>query len=67
MRIPPVGRLSGVSPFMSERNIRQETFVNITSVKYTFDQQLFGKNSPGALDFIANLLRRRPRYVIEWS
>ena len=53
--------LSGVSPFMSERNIRQETFANITQVKYTFDHQLFGKNSPAALDFIANLLRRRSR------
>lgn len=55
-----------MSPFMSERNIRQETFANITGVKYSMETHAFRHVSAAAKDFIANLLRRRPR-LVEYS
>ncbi|CAD5209714.1 unnamed protein product [Bursaphelenchus xylophilus] len=48
--------LSGGSPFLGAS--RDETFCNITAVKYHFSTQYFGKVSPHAKDFIARLFVR---------
>ncbi|CDW55763.1 Pkinase domain containing protein [Trichuris trichiura] len=51
--------LSGSSPFLGET--RQETFCNITSVRYDFDSEYFASTSALAKDFIRHLLIRDPR------
>ncbi|CAD5206687.1 unnamed protein product [Bursaphelenchus okinawaensis] len=48
--------LSGGSPFLGAS--RDETFCNITAVKYHFSTQYFGKVSPHAKDFISRLFVR---------
>lgn len=49
--------LSGLSPFMGENDV--ETFTNITSAEYDFDDEAFDAVSEEARDFIAMLLVKR--------
>ncbi|KFD58211.1 LOW QUALITY PROTEIN: hypothetical protein M513_00974 [Trichuris suis] len=49
----------GSSPFLGET--RQETFCNISSVRYDFDSEYFASTSALAKDFIRHLLIRDPR------
>jgi death-associated protein kinase len=57
--------LSGCSPFLGDD--KQDTFVNVTSVAYSLDNQLFSDTSELAKDFINNLLVRDPkkRFTVE--
>jgi len=48
--------LSGYSPFMGDND--SETFNNITSVEYDFDEPEFDNISQGAKDFITELLKK---------
>lgn len=55
------GRLSGLSPFMGDNDA--DTFANITSSDYDFDDDAFAAISNDAKDFISSLLVKRPEYV----
>jgi len=50
--------LSGFSPFMGETD--GETFSNINSVNYDFEEPEFDNITSEAKDFISSLLTRRP-------
>ena len=54
-------RLSGASPFLGVD--KQETFVNIQSVNYEFDEEYFANTSDLAKDFIQKLLVKQPGFV----
>ena len=55
-------RLSGLSPFMGDNDA--DTFANITSSDYDFDDDAFAAISSDAKDFISSLLVKRPEYII---
>ena len=50
--------LSGLSPFMGDNDA--DTFANITSSDYDFDDDAFAAISADAKDFISRLLVKRP-------
>jgi hypothetical protein len=52
-------RLSGASPFLGDE--QQETYENITSVTYQFDEEYFSSTSDLAKDFITNLFVKQQR------
>jgi myosin-light-chain kinase len=54
-----VYRLSGLSPFMGETDA--ETYANITSSEFDFDDEAFSSISEDAKNFISDLLVRNPR------
>lgn len=56
-----VERLSGLSPFMGDNDA--DTFANITSSDYDFDDDAFAAISSDAKDFISSLLVKRPEYI----
>eukprot|EP00094_Tigriopus_californicus_P001438 TCALIF_01393-PA protein Name:"Similar to MYLK Myosin light chain kinase, smooth muscle (Bos taurus)" AED:0.01 eAED:0.01 QI:0/0/0/0.33/1/1/3/0/1130 len=51
--------LSGLSPFMGDSDV--ETFTNITSIAYDFDDEAFDPISDDAKDFIRKLLIKNQR------
>ena len=51
--------LSGASPFLGDE--QQETYENITSVTYQFDEEYFSSTSDLAKDFITNLFVKNSR------
>ncbi|XP_068694426.1 death-associated protein kinase 2-like [Montipora foliosa] len=51
--------LSGASPFLGDDN--NETFINVQSVEYRFDDEYFCEISEQAKDFISQLLLKNPR------
>ena len=55
----PPCRLAGYSPFQGETH--QETFLNVSTCDYDFDDEVFDAVSSDAKDFIEKLLVRSPR------
>ena len=55
-------RLSGASPFLGDE--QQETYENITSVSYQFDEEYFSTTSDLAKDFINKLFVKNSRWLI---
>jgi myosin-light-chain kinase len=51
--------LSGLSPFMGDKD--SETFANITSINFDFEDEAFDPISEDAKDFIRRLLVKNPR------
>ncbi|CAG2187928.1 unnamed protein product [Mytilus edulis] len=54
-----VRKLSGASPFLGDE--QQETYENITSVSYQFDEEYFSSTSDLAKDFIKKLFVKNTR------
>jgi len=54
-------RLSGCSPFLGDDN--QETYSNICSVDYHFDEEYFDTICDDAKNFVQELLIKKPKYV----
>ncbi len=52
-------RLAGYSPFQGETN--QETFLNVSMVDYSFDDEIFDQVSDMCKDFIHKLLVKTPK------
>ena len=55
-------RLTGYSPFQGETH--QETFLNVSTVDYDFDDEVFEVVSQDAKDFVEKLLIKQPRLVV---
>lgn len=51
-------RITGYSPFQGETH--QETFLNVSTVDYDFDDELFDNVSQEAKEFIEKLLIKQP-------
>ena len=54
-------RLSGLSPFLGDTD--SETFSNVSSCEWDFDDECFDEVSKESKDFIENLLIPNPRFV----
>ena len=54
-------RLSGLSPFLGDTD--GETFSNVSSCEWDFDDECFDEVSKESKDFIENLLIPNPRFV----
>ena len=52
-------RMAGYSPFQGETN--QETFLNVSMVDYSFDDEIFNDVSDLGKDFIQKLLVKTPK------
>ena len=51
--------ITGYSPFQGETH--QETFLNVSTVDFDFDDELFDPVSQDAKEFIEKLLIKRPK------
>ena len=58
MRLPHC-RMTGYSPFQGETT--QETFLNVSMVDYSFEEEVFDSVSEHVKDFISKLLVKKPR------
>ena len=55
---PSSHRITGYSPFQGETH--QQTFLNVSTVDYDFDDELFDNVSQEAKEFIEKLLIKQP-------
>ena len=53
--------MTGYSPFQGETT--QETFLNVSMVDYSFEEEVFDSVSEHVKDFISKLLVKKPRWV----
>ena len=57
--LPLFLRLTGYSPFQGETH--QETFLNVSTCDYDFEDEVFDDVSQDAKDFIEKLLIKQPK------
>ena len=62
--MPPLYRLSGLSPFLGDTDA--ETFANVSACEWDFDDECFDEVSNESKDFIEGLLMQRPRYQLRY-
>ena len=53
--------MTGYSPFQGETH--QETFLNVSTCDYDFDDEMFDVVTQEAKDFIEKLLIKNPKYA----
>lgn len=64
LNFPFIYSLSGLSPFLGDN--QQDTYHNITSINFEFDEEYFNGTSELAKDFIKKLLVKDTRFVADF-